>query len=443
MIAALNKLTAKLEKPLSKYANKIGSIKYIQALSETFQLLVPITIVGAFACMAYMIDFPFWQNLIAKAPIVTAVGMKIHALTVTLFALYIIVVLPGRYASKLGLQETKSVVPITVATYLMLTPVEIWVNIPAQWLGQQGIISAMLISWAVPSAMKFLVDKNVRIKMPESVPEFVANGFSALIPAFIIIPLAGIINYLMGLTSLETIHNVIYTIIQQPLSGVGISLFGTIIFNVGASLLFFFGIHATAITSIFEPFYAIGAIENLNAWSAGLELPNITVGGFLNLAAGGGMIFASVAFLVFSRSKRYKDVAKLAVVPSLFGICEPIVFGIPIMLNIYLLIPYILTPLVNTVLSYALVATGILGRYNGVQVSFITPFIFNQILTSTTPARAVIWQILQLGLDLLIWYPFIKILDNNEAKRIEKEKEAEESESENVGNLSQEPAAAG
>ena len=428
MNTALNKLTAKLEKPLSKFANKVGSIKYIQALSETFQLLVPITIVGAFACMAYMIDFPFWQNLIAKAPIVTMVGMKLHALTVTLFALYILVVLPDRYATKLGLQEKKSVVPITLATYLILTPVEVWVNIPAQWLGQQGIISAMVISFAVPQIMKFLVDKNVRIKMPESVPEFVANGFSALIPAFIILPLAGIIDYLMGLTSLETIHNVIYRIIQQPLSGVGISLFGTIIYNVGASLLFFFGIHATAITSIFEPFYQIGAIENLDAWSAGLDLPNIAVGGFINLVAGGGMIFASVAFLLFSKQKRYKDVAKLAVVPSLFGICEPIVFGIPIMLNVYLLIPYLLTPLVNILMSYALVATGVLGRYTGVQVSFITPFIFNQALTSTTPVKAVIWQIIQLGIDLIIWYPFVKIMDNTEAKRISEEKEAEKSE---------------
>ena len=440
MIAALNRLTEKLEKPLSKYANRIGSIKYLQALSETFLTLVPITIVGAFACLAYMIDFPFWQNLIAKAPIVTMVGMKIQSLTVILFALYILVVLPERYATKLGLSETKSVVPITLATFLMLTPVEIWVNIPAKWLGQQGIFSAMLLSFAVPRMMKFLVDKNVRIKMPESVPEFVANGFSALIPAFIIIPLAAIIGYLIELTPMETIHNVIYQIIQQPLMGIGISLFGTIIFTVGASLLFFFGIHATAITSIFEPFYAIGAIENLNAWTAGLELPNITVGGFINLVAGGGMIFASMAFLLFSKSKRYKDVAKLAIVPSLFGICEPIIFGIPIMLNIYLLIPYLLTPLVNVVLSYILVATGILGRYTGVQVSFITPFIFNQVLTSTTPIRAVIWQILQLGLDLVIWYPFVKIMDKNELMRSKEEETAEVGK---VGDLDQEPVAAG
>jgi PTS system cellobiose-specific IIC component len=440
MIAALNKLTEKLEKPLSKYANKISSIKYLQALSETFLTLVPITIVGAFACMLYMIDFPFWQNLIAKAPIVTMVGMKIQSLTVILFALYILVVLPDRYASKLGLKESKSVVPITLATFLMLTPVELWVNIPAQWLGQQGIFSAMLISFAVPRIMKFLVDKNVRIKMPESVPEFVSNGFSALIPAFIIIPAAAIIDYLLSLTSVGTIHNVIYQIIQQPLTGVGISLFGTIIFNVGASLLFFFGIHASAITSIFEPFYQIGAIENLDAWTAGLPLPNITIGGFINLVAGGGMIFASMAFLLFSKAKRYKDVAKLAIVPSLFGICEPIVFGIPIMLNIYLLIPYILTPLINIILSYILVATGILGRYTGVQVSFITPFIFNQILTSTTPVRAVIWQILQLGLDLLIWYPFVKIMDRAELKRI---KEEEGTEEDKVGKLDQEPVAVG
>lgn len=432
MIAFLNKTTAKLEKPLSKYANRIGSLKYIQALSETFQLLVPIAIVGAFACMAYMIDFPFWQKLLEKVPIITSVGMKIHALTVTLFALYILVVLPGRYAAKLGLKESKSVVPITLAAYLLLTPVEIWVNIPAQWLGQQGIISAMILSFVVPRTMKLLVDKNVRIKMPASVPEFVANGFSALIPAFIILPIAAIIAYIMESTTLGTIHNVIYTIIQQPFSGFGISLMGTIIFNVGASLLFFFGIHATALTSVFEPFYAIGAIENLNAWSAGLDLPNICVGGFINLAAGGGMIFASLAFLLFAKAKRYKDVGKLAIVPSLFGICEPIVFGIPIMMNIYLLIPYLLTPLVNTILSYILVATGVLGRYNGVQVSFITPVIFNQVLTSTTPVRAVIWQIAQLGLDLLIWYPFVKMMDHAEEKRIKEEAAVDETDQEVV-----------
>lgn len=415
----MERVCNKLQKPLAKMANKLNSFLFIQAMAETFQLLLPIMFVGAFACIIYSLDLDWWQNILSYVPIVTTVCSKIHMLSLFIFALYVLVVLPGRYADKLELKASKTVVPITVITFLMLTPVEMWTNIPVTWIGQQGIFSVMLLSWIVPRAMKLMEDKNFRIKMPESVPTFVADGFTALLPALVIVPIAGIIGALMENTSFGSIHNVIYTVIQQPFTTVGISPIGSIVKNTTACLMFFFGIHPGAVTGLFEPLLTAGALENLEAYSAGLSLPNICVGGFVNLTDGNGWLCASLAVLLFAKNKRYKQMGKMTVIPSVFGISEPLVFGLPIMMNMYLFIPWMITCTVNILMSYGLIALGVLGRYTGLTVNFSMPFIVNQLLTSTTPIRAAIWQVVQLGIDLLIWYPFVRIMDREETKKEE------------------------
>ena len=95
------------------------------------------------------------------------------------------------------------------------------------------------------------------------------------------------------------------------------------------------------------------------------------------------------------------------------------IFGVPIMLNTYLLIPFLLTPILNGILSALVVSMGLIGPYTGVTVSFIMPFFFNQIVTSTTPIAAAVWQVIQLVIDVLLWAPFIIIMDREEQNRIQ------------------------
>ena len=415
----LDTICDKVQGPLSRLAVKISSIKFIQAMAETFQVLIPLLILGSFSCLFYYLPVAPWQNFLASVPILVTAASKIDMLSLFIFGLFVLILLPNRYAEKLGMKDTLSVTPVTVLTYLVLTPVDMWMDIPVTWIGQQGIFSVMIISLLVVRIMKWMKDKNFGIRMPSSVPQFVSNGFNAIIPAAIIVPLAALLGAFMEMTTFGSVHNIIFTLIQGPVSSVGISWLGQIVSNVLCSIFFFFGIQPGAITSIFEPMLTAAGLENLAAWTAGLPIPHLFVGGYTNLVSTGSLLYAVVAILIFAKSERYKKVAKFSLIPSFFGISEPMIFGVPIMLNTYLLIPFLLTPILNGILSALVVSMGLIGPYTGVTVSFIMPFFFNQIVTSTTPIAAAVWQVIQLEIDVLLWAPFIIIMDREEQNRIQ------------------------
>lgn len=172
------------------------------------------------------------------------------------------------------------------------------------------------------------------------------------------------------------------------------------------------------------------SIQNLEAWQAGLPLPNIVTSSFYAglslIGAGGNALACTLSVLAWSKSKQHKSIGRLALVPGLFGIGEPILFGLPVMLNPMYFIPWIGVTVFNQIYAYVLIATGIVGRFTGVEVSWTVPVILNPILTNSTPIRAAIAQAVLIGIDLLLWYPFIKAAD--------KKALAEEAEAEAAGN---------
>lgn len=407
----------KISEPLSKVAAKIGSIKFIMAFAETMQLLTPIMIVGAFGCLFYSFPIDAWQDFLAANQILFNVGAKIHMCALYILGLFILVVFPHRYASRLGFKNPLSVVIVVMLTYLVLTPMEYFTSIPVTWIAQQGIFSIIIITLIVVNFMKFLDDKNVKIKMPESVPQYVSDGFASLISASIIVTIAAVLGAYMETTSFGCIHQLFYSLIQYPIQGlVSSTFFGMLFMYFFASTFYFFGIHSSTVQGLVQPVLTSASLTQLAAWTAGEELPYIPVGGFTWLILFTSAIYASLALVLFCKSKRYKSIGKFALIPSLFGISEPITYGAPLMLNPYIFIPYVLTPIINYTISYFAIASGLVGRFTGIEGSFIIPFFFNQLLTSSTPIKAGILQVILLVIDLALWYPFVKVMDNDALK---------------------------
>lgn len=158
-----------------------------------------------------------------------------------------------------------------------------------------------------------------------------------------------------------------------------------------------------------------GANEaNAAALAAGQAIPNIYGTGLLNTIQAGGIgatLGLAILLCVFAKSKRYKELAKVAIIPQIFNIGEPLLFGIPIMLNPLLFIPYIGGVVVNTVLAYGAMAIGIVGLPNGVNPSWTMPLGLQALLGISTPVKGLILQIVILAVDMLIWYPFVKMID--------------------------------
>lgn len=409
-----NNFIDKIADVLTPIAAKMQEMHLISALAETMQAVMPITIIGSFACLAAFLDIGGYQAFLASNPAIQMIAMSIQSLTLSCFALYVLLLLPYLYANKLGMKQSLSMIPLTVAAFLLITPHELYTNIPTAWLGNTGLVSAIIMSFVVVRVTKFFLDKRICLRMPAGVPKFVEEGFAILVPAAVIWVTCAIVQYVMAGTSFGSIHMVIYTILQQPFQTIGLSLIGQTVTETAATLCMFLGLHANTVIGVVEPLRYAAAAENLAAWQAGLELPNITCYGFTNLSligAGGSCLSATLALLIFSKSKRYQSLARIAVLPGLFGVGEPILFGLPIMLNPTAFIPFIGVVIFNQIYAYTVIAIGLVGKFTGATIHWTCPPFLNMILSSSTPVQACIALAIELVINLLIWYPFIKMMD--------------------------------
>ncbi len=399
-----------LQKWLMPLADKISNNKFMSALGRTFQLLLPVIIIGSFACLGAFLDIPFWQSFVTSTGL-QAIFMTIQSLTLSLIALYVVIVLPFQYAEKIEINPTSASV-ISVMAFLLLTPHEIYTNIPMQWLGYTGLFGALIVAGLVPKFIKFLLKRKIYIRMPKGVPPIVEDSFASLVPALLVMVIAVVISKLLSLTSFGNFHNVIYTIIQAPLQGFGLSLPAYLVMQIVCTLLMFCGIHGNTVFATFIPLTMAASAQNLAALAAGQSLPNIITSSFSVLCQPGGIggTFGLAFMLAFlAKSKRLKTLGKMSIVPAIFGINEPLIFGIPILLNPLLFIPYVLSPIVCTVVSYAAIAIGIVPRLTGVEVNWTMPQIVSGFIAQGW--QAAVLQVVLIGLTTLIWFPFFRMVD--------------------------------
>ena len=284
----MEKFIEKLQKWLMPLANKLSENKFMSSLGQTFQLLLPVIMIGSFACLGAFLDIPAWQNFVTSSGL-QVILMTIQSLTLSIIALYVVIVLPIQYAQKLKINGVSAAVASLMA-FLLLTPHELYTAIPTTWLGYPGLFGAMIVGGLVPRFIKFLIDRKVYVRMPKGVPSIVEDSFASLVPAFFVMLIAIIGSKLLALTSFENFHNAIYTIIQAPLQGFGLSLPAYLVMQILCTLLMFVGIHGNAVFSTFTPLTMAASAENLAALAAGMSLPNIITSSFSVLCQPGGQV---------------------------------------------------------------------------------------------------------------------------------------------------------
>lgn len=410
----MNKFAEKLSEKLMPFADKVSNIKFLKALAETMMATIPITIVGSFACLFAFVEITPWTNFLAAHPDVQSTFLTIQSLTLGIISLYVVVILPYQYARKFNLKEAVSCSIINIAAFLLLTPTELFMNIPEEWFGAKGMFSAMVISFLTVRIIKFCVDKHITIKMPSSVPSFVENSFVVLIAAFVILFGAGTIGTLMSKTEFGSIHQVIYTIIQAPLSKVGSSFPALLFASIIGNLVMFCGIHGSTVLAFLDPIKTANNVENLAAATAGEALPHIFTSGMWSTVLCGGIgatLGLGIVMALFCKSKQYKALSRTCIVPQIFNIGEPLLFGIPIMLNPVLFIPYIGVQLINVVIVYGALHFGLCAYFTGVEVTFTIPYLLSGIYSCSVPWQGFVLQLVVLLVDCALWYPFANLID--------------------------------
>lgn len=406
----MNKLMDNLQRWLMPLANKISRSNFLSALGATFQILLPVIMIGSFACLGAFLDIPVWQNFVNSTGL-GLVFMTLQSLTLSIITLYIAFVLPYQYAGKLGIAPLPCAVA-SVMSFLLLTPTELYTNIPAQWLGFPGLFTCMISAVLVVRLHKVMEDKGIYIHMPEGVPPMVEESFKALLPTVISAVAAIAVSMLMAKTGFGCIHQVIYSFIQTPLQSVGLSFPAYLLVQILSTLFMFCGIHGNSIFGIISPLTMAASEQNLAALAAGSPLPNIIIDSFSVLCQPGGIggTFGLAFLMAFAgKSKRMRTLGRMSILPAVFGINEPILFGIPIMLNPLLLIPYVLNPIICTTISYCSIALGITPRLSGTMVNWTMPQFVSGFLAQGLPTMLL--QVVLVLLTTLIWLPFFKMVD--------------------------------
>lgn len=256
---------------------------------------------------------------------------------------------------------------------------------------------------------------HIVIKMPDSVPLMVAQSFVAIIPGAAPLFLFNLIRYGFTFTSYGNAIDFVYQILQQPLMGLGGTLPAVLIAVFFTQFFWWFGIHGTLlVNSIIDPIMSSLALQNYDAYKNGAEhLPHIISTTFMGVFVNQGMqLGIAIMFAFFlARSVRMKQTMRLVFAPAIFNVSEPMTYGLPVVLNPTLFIPWILAPLASTTISYFTIAAGLVPRPTGATVVWTTP-IFVAGWLGTGSIRGGILQLVDVVVMTLIWIPFIKALDN-------------------------------
>lgn len=419
----------KLEKLLMPIANVLSKNKVLSAIRDGFLITVPITIVGSIFLLIANFPLEGFLNLMTS---IFGEGWdaylgRVSAIAFDCVALLGVLSIGYCYSREKGLDNRIGGAVVALVCFLIITPQKAFVTVEGAaeaasfsgfqftFLGTAGMFLAMIVAIVSVEIYAWAIKKKLIIKLPDGVPPAVMESFAALIPSGIAMTIFFVVGIIFSHTSFEYAHYFIYQVLQTPLVGLGKMAGFEVIYQFLSTLFWFFGINGPAVTNtIFSPIHKVLTVENYEAAQAGLEMTNIFTSGFsdffCNFGGGGSTLGLVIMMAFLAKSNRMKTLGKLSLPAGIFGINEPIIFGLPIVLNPLMAIPFILAPVVNTVIGYVATVIGFMPVTMGVQLPWTCPIIFSGFLVTGSVTGSIV-QIVQLIIDVLIYYPFFKLLD--------------------------------
>ncbi len=397
---------------------------------ETF--FMPLLIVGSFFLLIANFPSPGWTEFWGQffGENWASYFSKPTDATFSIMAVLAVIGIGYSFAEQMQVDKLFGAA-IAMVCWFLIMPYEILFEeqivggIPLGWVGSKGIFVGIICAFLAVHVYAWADKKGWVIKMPDGVPPTVEKSFAALIPAGMSVLVFFVINVVFAMTPYKNAFNFVFTILQTPLLKLGNTLPAMVIAYIFLHFFWFFGVNGGSVVgAVFNPILQTLSAENLAAFQAGQPLPNIISQQFQDLFAtfggAGSTLSLLIAMLLFCRSRRIKELGKLALIPGVFGINEPIIFGLPI-----LLIPFMLVPTINIVISYICMSLGLVPLCSGVAIPWTMPVVISGFLA--TGWQGAVLQVLLLILGVFIYMPFIKMMDKqylmDETKPVEEEDE--------------------
>lgn len=436
-----------------KLAGKIASEAHLVAVRDAFVAMMPITMAGSVAVLlnVFLRDIPnnlgmssfvesmspviavngnVWFGTIAIMALVFSFALgynlslmyKVNPLAggMVSFGAFIATVPQSlKFASNLEGLSDKAIkilsgAGVAVESASKGVNLSSWGAISTAYAGATGLFTALIVGFISMKIFAYLMNHKVILRLPDSVPPAVNKAFAAIIPGVVAIYVAAILAQASVMLTGKALSDLISTYIQTPLMGLSQGVGSVILITFLVQLFWFFGIHGhNVLAPVMDGVYLTAQNLNLEHYQAHHQIAKLpylwTRGSFdayCQMGGSGVTLALIIAIFIFSKRDEYRAVAKLAWPMGMFNINEPVIFGIPIVLNPIFIIPWLIVPPICATIAYTLTALGVIPPVF-IMVPWITPPRLYAYLATGGSWLAGLVSLLNLGVAFLIWLPFI------------------------------------
>lgn len=448
-----------MEEKFMPTAARIGSQKHLVAIRDSFIAIMPITMVGSIAVLlnVFLRDLPNQAGMTgfvsAMSPIINVNGNVYFGSIVILALAFVFALgyniaktydvnaiaggvvafaslvtcmaqsatfnyeLAGVAGESLGqLQSLGLDVALNDAGAVVLNNVGAWGYIGSGYTGSGGLFTALIVGFVCSMIYVKLMVKKITIKLPDSVPPAVSKAFAAIIPGVVAIYVAGIAAQICTTLTGATINDMVLKYIQMPLLGLSQGFVSVIFMVFMIQLLWFFGLHGhNVLAPIMDGVYLTALNENISVYQTTLDISKLpymwtrgSFDAFCQMGGSGITLGLIIAIFLFSKRDDQKAIAKLSWPMGVFNINEPVIFGMPIVLNPVYLIPWLLVPPVCAAIAYTATIFGLIPPVF-VSVPWVMPVGIYAFLATGGSFMAALVSLFNLFVSFLIWTPFVKM----------------------------------
>lgn len=420
-----------LEEKFVPVAQKIGSQRHLVAVRDGFIALMPLVIAGSLAVLLNNVIFAPWSLLAdwfnsGDTALWEFFGKYFQPVMGNIWwGTFAILALVLTFTIGYSLGKSYDVNPlstavVTLAGYVALTPQGVegtWGNIGWQYTNFGALLPAVIIALVVAQVFTMLMRANITIKLPDNVPPAVGKAFAAIIPGVIAITIGGFVPVFFGFFGDVTVFEFFWKI-TDPLLEAGQNVFFAMFYVLLIGFFWFFGLHGgNMMGAVTSAVYLPSLGENQLAAEAGEALPHVFTpaffDSFVHLGGAGASLALLVVIFIASKRKDYREVSKIAVGGSIFQINEPVMYGLPVVLNPILLIPFLIIPVILTFNAWFFTAVIPLAGRTYVAIPWVTPPVLGAFLSTGGSFGAALVALMNFAIACVIYYPFV-LLSNKE-----------------------------
>ncbi len=404
-----------LQEKLLPVAARLGNNKALVSIRDGITLTIPLLLIGSLLMVIASFPIPGWEKYLGDLGVAGYLWKGVDSS----FGLLGLVASFG-IAYFMARQYKVDGIPagiVSLSSFITVTPFirgEAGAGMPTAFMASKGLFVAMILGLINGYIYQWFINHNIQIKMPDGVPPAVSKSFSAIIPGAVTIVGWLIVYATLDKLSLPNLHEIAQVALGGSLGLLGNNVIGLLILIFLNSSFWFVGLHGgNVVNAVMKPLWLANLDANKVAYQTGETLPNIFTSVFMDnfvFIGGGGATIGLVLALGYlahkkKASKQLKTLAPITVIPGLFNINEPAMFGVPIVLNILLLVPFILAPMFNLLVAWGAMASGLVPL-TYTDPGWTMPPVISGLLATGSISGSLL-QIVLTVLDVLLYLPFV------------------------------------